>query len=124
MKIDCDINLTAFGWKEDFYIVFTNLVDNSIYWLQSIKDKQKNISFKVYEDKDSLIIEYRDNGPGIEKQYIESEIIFEPEWSNKTGVGSGLGLAISGEAIERNDGILKAIYSDEGAFFKIEVKIQ
>ncbi len=123
-KIDCDVNLTCFGWQEDFYIAFTNLVDNSIYWLQSINDKPKEISFKAYEEDDLLIIEYRDNGPGIEKHLIESEIIFEPEFSNKTGGGTGLGLAISGEAIDRNDGELKAIYSEQGALFKIEVKIQ
>jgi signal transduction histidine kinase len=122
--VDCDINLTAFGWKEDFYIVFTNLVDNSIYWLQNNQEGTKRISFKVYEDDDLLLIEYRDTGPGIEKQLIESEIIFEPEFSNKTGGGTGLGLAIAGEAIDRNDGVLKAIYSESGAYFKIEVKIQ
>jgi signal transduction histidine kinase len=121
--VDCDINLTTFGWKEDFYIVFTNLVDNSIYWLQNNQKGTKKISFKVYEDDDLLIIEYRDTGPGIEKKLIESEIIFEPEFSNKTGGGTGLGLAIAGEAIDRNEGVLKAIYSETGAFFKIEVKI-
>jgi signal transduction histidine kinase len=122
--IDCDEKLTCFGWQEDFYIVFTNLVDNSIYWLQSIDDRTKQISIKAYEEDDLLIIEYKDNGPGIEKHLIESEVIFEPEFSNKTGGGSGLGLAIAGEAIGRNDGELKAIYSESGAFFKIEVPIQ
>lgn len=123
-NIDCDINLTCFGWQEDFYIAFTNLVDNSIYWLQSVTDKQKEINFKVYEEEELLVVDYRDNGPGIQKHLIESEIIFEPEFSNKTGGGTGLGLAISGEAIDRNDGELKAIYSEKGAFFKIEIKIQ
>jgi len=123
-RIDCESNMTCFGWQEDFYIVLTNLVDNSIYWLQSIEDRVKEISIKVYEEDDLLIIEYKDNGPGIEKQLIESEAIFEPEFSNKTGGGSGLGLAIAGEAIDRNDGDLKAIYSETGAFFKVEVKIK
>lgn len=125
-EIDCDLNLTAYGWKEDFYIVFTNLVDNSIYWLQSITDRPKKISFKVYEDEEEnlLIVEYRDNGPGIEKHLIESEVIFEPEFSNKTGGGTGLGLAIAGEAIDRNEGELKAIYSESGAFFKVEIKLK
>lgn len=122
-EIDCDINQTIYGWKEDFYIIFTNLVENSIYWLQK-KEYNKKIGFKIYEDNDVVIIEYRDNGPGIEKKFIESEIIFEPEFSNKTGGGTGLGLAIAGESIERNDGTLKAIYSENGAYFKIEVKIQ
>lgn len=120
--IECDINQMIFGWKEDFYIILTNLVDNSIYWFQNSDKPKREISFKVYEDQDHITIEYRDNGPGIEKSFIESEIIFEPEFSNKTGGGTGLGLAIAGEAIERNNGTLKAIHSSNGAFFKIEVQ--
>lgn len=123
-NIDCNLNATLLGWKEDFYIIFTNLVDNSIYWLQSNDNKPKEVSFKVYEEDELLVIEYRDTGPGIEQKFVESEIIFEPEFSNKLGGGTGLGLAIAGEAIERNDGRLKAIYSEDGAFFKLEVKIQ
>ncbi len=124
IKIDCDNELSVIGWKEDYFIVLTNLFDNSIYWLQNDKrSTPKEIYIKVYKDDDLLILEYRDNGPGIEKHLIDSGIIFEPEFSNKTGGGSGLGLAIAGEAIERNNGRLKAIYSENGAFFKIEVKL-
>ena len=124
VKVDCDINQIVYGWKEDFYIVLTNLVDNSIFWLQSNTDKSKVISFRVYEEDELVVIEYRDSGPGIEKHLIENEIIFEPEFSNKTGGGTGLGLAIAGEAIARNGGDLKAIFSEDGAFFKVEVKTQ
>lgn len=123
-RIDCDINQSCFGWKEDLYIVLTNLVDNSIYWLQRNTDNAKMISINVFEEEGLLNIDYRDNGPGIEKELIESEAIFEPEFSGKTGGGTGLGLAISGEAIERNEGKLLAIYSTEGAYFKIQIKIQ
>lgn len=124
LDIDCDINQMIFGWKEDYYMILTNLVDNSIYWLKNSKKSTKEISLKVYEDNELITIEYRDNGPGIDKKFIESEIIFEPEFSNRTGGGYGLGLAIAGEAIDRNGGILKAIYSNNGAYFKIETKIQ
>jgi len=122
-NIICEDNLKAYGWKEDFYITFTNLVDNSLYWLNVKSRGKKKIEFHVYEEDESLIIDYRDNGPGIAKDLIESEQIFEPEFSNKTGGGTGLGLAIAGEAIGRNDGELKAIYSENGAFFKIEIKL-
>lgn len=120
--INCDEKTQAYGWKEDFYVVLTNLIDNSIYWMQE-NTNNKVISINVYEDSNDgfLILEYRDNGPGIEKHLIESEVIFEPEFSNKPGGGTGLGLAIAGEAISRNSGILKAIYSENGAFFKIEI---
>src|SRR5690606_31213071 len=124
VKVDCDINQIVYGRKEDFYIVLTNFVDNSIFWLQSNNDNSKVISFRVYEEDELVVIEYRDSGPGIEKHLIENEIIFEPEFSNKTGGGTGLGLAIAGEAIARNGGDLKAIFSEDGAFFKVEVKTQ
>jgi signal transduction histidine kinase len=122
--INCDKSQTCYGWKEDLYIVLTNLVDNSIYWLKGVGTKTKKISVSVSDESDFLTIDYRDNGPGIEKTLIESEIIFEPEFSGKSGGGTGLGLAIAGEAIARNDGELKAIFSEEGAFFKIEIKKQ
>lgn len=122
VEIDCDDNYLIYGWKDDFYVVFTNLIDNSIYWLQNNVDRERKILFKVYRDEDNTIIDYKDTGPGIEMYLIESQVIFEPEFSNKTGGGTGLGLAISGEAISRNDGTLKAIYSQEGAYFKIEIK--
>jgi C4-dicarboxylate-specific signal transduction histidine kinase len=123
-EIDCLAEQTCYGWKEDLYIVLTNLVDNSLHWLRRVSGKQRKIDIRVYEEDRCLMIEYRDNGPGIEKDLIESEVIFEPEFSGKTGGGTGLGLAISGEAIARNDGSLKAIYSDSGAFFKIQIKMQ
>jgi len=121
--IECDDKITAYGWEEDFYIVFTNLIDNSIYWLKTINSNQRNITINVYPDENNLNIDYNDNGPGIEKHLIENELIFEPEFSNKSGGGSGLGLAIAGEAIERNDGKIKAIYSESGAYFKVEIPI-
>lgn len=121
---DCPNSITSFGWKEDLYIVLTNLVDNSIFWLQTVEKRPKTITIKVYEEEEFLFIDYRDNGPGIEKALIESEAIFEPEFSGKTGGGTGLGLAISGEALFRNEGELRAIYSEQGAFFKIQIKIQ
>jgi len=124
LNIDCDETIKMYAWEEDIYIVLTNLIDNSIYWLKPFNRKDKSITIKVSIDDNTFIIDYTDNGPGIDKHLIESEIIFEPEFSNKTGGGSGLGLAISGEAIERNEGKLKAIYSDNGAFFKIEIPIQ
>lgn len=126
VHIGCDRHQTIFGWKDDYYWTLTNLVENSIYWLQASEESLKEIRIKVYEDSDLelVVIEYSDNGPGIEKEFIESQIIFEPEFSNKTDGGSGLGLAIAGEAIDRNGGQLKAIYSEKGAFFRIESRIQ
>jgi signal transduction histidine kinase len=113
--------VTFWGWEQDFHIALTNLIDNSLYWLPMSGDKKEmqiTISSQ-YEDK-TVIIDYRDNGPGIAKKYIEDGLIFEPGFSAKPG-GTGLGLAIAGETIERNNGVLRALYNPEGAYFRIEL---
>jgi signal transduction histidine kinase len=66
-------------------------------------------------------IDYRDTGPGIEDHLIESEVIFEPDFSTKPE-GTGLGLAIAGEAATRNGLELKAFASDTGAYFRLQPK--
>ena len=68
-------------------------------------------------------IDYLDNGPGIDEKLIESNVIFEPDFSTKPD-GTGLGLAIAGEAAERNNFKLSAIYNANGASFRLEPILQ
>ena len=120
--INLDNNITIKGWEEDFYIIFTNLIENSIYWLKDSKLSERIIMVNVNDIDTKIIIDFIDNGLGIEKKLIEDELIFEPWFSTKkAGEGTGLGLAIAGEAISRNNGKLKAIYEDRGAHFQLEV---
>jgi anti-sigma regulatory factor (Ser/Thr protein kinase) len=123
INVLCPNNLKIYGWKGDFNATFTNLIDNSIYWLNDSGIDSKEISIKVHTTPDLITIHFSDNGPGILEEFIESQVIFDTEFTTKTE-GGGLGLAISGEAMARNDGQLKAEYpsSGEGAFFIIEIK--
>lgn len=108
------------GWKQDFYAIFTNLIDNSLYWMDQKRTYDPIISVHFETDGDGLLfIDYRDNGPGIDRSLIESEVIFDPEFSTKTD-GTGLGLAIAGEAASRNELELNVLDSDEGAYFRLE----
>lgn len=111
--------LSFTGWEQDLYIALTNLIDNSIYWLAQV-EKERKIEISAEKDGRTILIYYRDNGPGIEKKNIENNMIFEPGFSTKPD-GTGLGLPIAGESIERNNGRLKAIYSEDGAYFRIEL---
>jgi len=118
---DVTPEVTFWGWEQDFYIALTNLIDNSLYWLPMLEDKkEKQIIISSLHDAKSVIIDYRDNGPGIAKKHIEDGLIFEPGFSTKPG-GTGLGLAIAGETIERNKGVLRALYESEGVYFRIEL---
>lgn len=114
-----DEKVEIFGWSEDLYIALTNLIENSIYWLQISKSDKKEITIEVVNNKDSVIVDYKDTGPGLTDLEIESGAIFEPGYSKKID-GTGLGLAIAGEASDRLNGELLARKSTNGVNFQIE----
>ena len=112
------------AWSQDIYVIFTNLIDNSLYWMSQKKGTKRQIKIELVTDGNSLShIDYRDCGPGIEPCLIENVVIFEPEFSTKPD-GTGLGLAIASEAAERNGLELKAFESDEGAYFRLQPKME
>ena len=97
---------------------FVNLVDNAIFWLQQIYDRQRTIELDA-EGRDLLI---RDNGPGVSSR--DRENIFAMNFSRKPG-GRGMGLFISRETLFRV-GLqltLDPPDSSQGAVFRIsEIK--
>ncbi len=116
----CEDDPRIFGWKQDFVVAISNLIDNSIYWISSAKTTERKIRIEVSSDEECIVVDYQDTGPGIEKSYLENDLIFEPGFSRKTEGGTGLGLPIAGEATKRNGGELKALYSYQGAHFIME----
>ena len=107
------------AWEQDISAIFTNLADNSIYWMKRGELKKRQISVIMELQDDSLkSIDYRDTGPGIEPSLIDSGVIFEPNFTTKPD-GMGLGLAIAGEAASRNGLELEAFKFDSGAFFRL-----
>ncbi|MCE2431392.1 MAG: ATP-binding protein [Candidatus Latescibacteria bacterium] len=112
------------SWRQDVNAIFTNLVDNSLYWMSEKKILKRKIIIELSTDGNSLLhVDYRDTGPGIEPRFIANEVIFEPHFSTKPS-GTGLGLAIAGEAAARNDLELKAFESEEGAWFRLQPKME
>ena len=111
-------------WLQDIYAIFTNLVDNSVYWICEKKVPTRKITIELSTAGGCLHrIDYRDTGPGIKQKDIENEIIFEPGFTTKLN-GTGLGLAIAGEAASRNGLELKVLESDRGAHFRLQPKIE
>ena len=109
-------------WQQDIYAIFSSLVDNSLYWMKQKSACTRKITIRLLTDDDLLqYIDYCDTGPGIEPALIDSEVIFEPQFSTKPN-GTGLGLAIAGEAAERNGLKLKVWESEQGAHFRLEPK--
>jgi len=107
-------------WRQDLYAIFTNLIENSIYWIEAKKSPKREINIAVSTiDQNLQFVDYQDTGPGIDPQHISNGIIFEPQFSTKPD-GTGLGLAIAGEAATRSRLELKAFESNSGAYFRLE----
>ena len=119
--LDCPDDLVISAWSQDIYSIFTNLIDNSLYWMSEKESPKQKLSIDVVTDGNTVLyIDYRDTGPGIDPGLIASEVIFEPQFSTKPS-GTGLGLPIAGEAAARNGFELKAFESDTGAWFRLQV---
>jgi signal transduction histidine kinase len=124
VQIDGDDAFTFSSWQQDIVAIFTNLIDNSIYWMAKKDILKPEINITIVNNGNILTyIDYCDTGPGIEPSHIESEVIFEPQFSTKPK-GTGLGLAIAGEAASRNGLELKAFESDTGAYFRLQPKME
>jgi nitrogen-specific signal transduction histidine kinase len=101
-------------------IILMNLIQNSVYWLESVNHERK-IFVDVARDLDSLSIIFSDNGPGI-KEGTELSV-FDPYFSTKPD-GIGLGLTIVGELVSEYNGDFYLLNNGplEGANFKITFK--
>ena len=119
-NVDCPDDFRISAWSQDIYSIFTNLIDNSLYWMSEKDSPDRNISVDVITDGHILLhMDYRDTGPGIDPGLIASEVIFEPQFSTKPS-GTGLGLPIAGESAARNGLELKAFESETGAWFRLQ----
>ncbi len=90
--------------------VIDNLIDNSTKYAPGAV-----ITIKAYPEDNRLIMEYSDDGPGIDEKYLSlvfSRFFRVPE--NSHGVrGSGLGLSICKQIIESHNGEM-SIFSTKG----------
>lgn len=74
--------------KRILITMIMNIIDNSIYWLETVYKDFKGIYISTYKNKNSVSILIVDNGPGF-KDNIEN--IVSPFFSRKEG-GIGIGM--------------------------------
>ena len=107
---------------QDMYSIFTNLIDNSIYWIREKNTEIRKIIIEFKIDGSSLhYIDYYDTGPGIEPEDIDTKVIFAPGFTTKPD-GTGLGLSIAGEAAARNGLRLEVYEANDGAHFRLHAE--
>jgi signal transduction histidine kinase len=76
--------------------VFVNLIDNAIYWLNSVRDGNRGKEIRLDATERGLVVS--NNGPGIDNR--DADRIFEFGVTRKPN-GRGMGLYISRESLHR-----------------------
>ena len=118
VQINCDNKDIVFNCNEqDFFIIYSNLIENSIYWFKHSTQNDKMISISLYKQENTISIDYKDNGIGIQDKFLNS--IFDPGFSTKPEGGTGIGLTLVGQAVKRNNGDIECIKSACGVYFKL-----
>ena len=115
---DISSDIEVYARPTDISYIFSNLVENSIYWLNQIDEGDKEIKISVSSKDDYKIFEFYDNGPGAPEKLLEDGKLFEPGVSLKES-GTGLGLALVGEMVKRNNGEAWVSNKDKGISFYI-----
>lgn len=128
------INLRAF--EIDFDSIFVNLLTNSMdaFTRPSGRKVSRKIHIIFKEVGNQILIEYRDNGPGLSSSISNPESIFAPLYttkrdSNGDEVGTGLGMWIAKTVIEEYDGTIKLLLnhineSDTGFGVRISIPVK
>ena len=53
--VDCPDDFMITAWSQDIYSIFTNLIDNSLYWMNEKNSPEQEISVDVVTDGNSLL---------------------------------------------------------------------
>lgn len=108
--------------SDEIYLrqVFVNLLLNAVQAMDA-KGGRVIIETDAFTDKDEIIVDVIDNGPGIPRKNYDK--IFEPFFtSKKNGRGTGLGLPTSRRIVEAFGGSLRLIESREGCtLFRVQL---
>ncbi|WP_100657842.1 ATP-binding protein [Alteromonas flava] len=100
--------------------ILVNLINNSIYALEDIKEKSIKIEGNRVDD--AYVINVIDNGAGIPQDVIEK--IFQAFYTTKpSGKGTGLGLPISRQLLKQYNGDIK-LESLKGQGTKVTITLK
>jgi signal transduction histidine kinase len=129
LKQMCEMSTTELNIKSEstqvIYVdeekinrVFYNLSKNAI---EAMGENGK-LWINIYDDKDMVVFQFRDNGPGIPKE-IRNQIFDSFVTSGKDS-GTGLGLAIVKKIVEEHKGFVDIESMEgKGAIFRVNLPV-
>lgn len=117
IEVEKDANLIVNGYKNEFMQCFLNIINNAKDALILNEVTKKRINVKLYNKKDKVYIDIKDNAGGIEEKKLEK--IFLPYYTTKKD-GHGIGLHMCKVIIEdKMNGKLSVKNYENGACFTI-----
>ena len=101
-------------------IIFNNIISNAIKY-QDFQKKERNIRIKIHVKQDKTLLNFKDNGIGIEKEYLKN--IYKMFYrATEEAEGSGLGLYIVKQTVDKLKG--KIHIDSEGASQGLLVELE
>jgi len=121
LTVETNYNVeTVIADEEKLTIILDNLISNAVKYTP----QQGLISLQTRLEKESWIIEVKDNGPGLVG--LDQTQLFDPFYRGNTlhksliG-GSGLGLTIAKDLVNAHQGIIELAESNQGAHFIVSI---
>ena len=106
--------------ENEFKHIILNIINNAKDAFNENEIKKRNITIKMFLDKDKKVIEISDNAGGIPERIIKD--IFKPNVTTKEeGKGTGIGLYMSDQIAQKMSGVLSVENRGEGATFRLEI---
>lgn len=122
-KFDVDENLRIDADREHLFRILSNLARNAVEALASSSGqepgKRGEISVSARRDGRRVIVEVRDNGPGVPVKARQH--LFEAFTGSQRKGGTGLGLAITAELVGVHGGQVQLLETATGAAFRFEI---
>lgn len=119
LKIDDPLETTVSIDEDTFYLVFQNLIENSIKYKS---DDKPEVCIDIEKSYNKVLINYRDNSSGIDEE--DHELIFKAFWKkDKQTDGPGLGMMIVRKVLENHQGEIRSLTSSEGCHFQITLEV-
>lgn len=97
IRLDCDVELRAFGSSTEPAQVVTNLIENAARHAPG-----SPVRLSAFRDCDEIVIRLRDFGPGVPSGHEQT--VFEPWVRDERAGGTGLGLHICRRLLEEAGG--------------------
>lgn len=114
-------------FKSDFDSILYNLIINSLEAFQEVSRKKRIIEIDLSANNKYIVIDYKDNGPGISDMFSNPYEIFNFGTTSKKDkdgniIGTGMGMYIVASTLREYNGAYTIKEACEG--FEIELKIE